>query len=202
MLLNQFNYIKIPPKEDMESTVKALLCENGKAKVYDHVCAVAQQNVKIAKQFALIEEKCYLAGLLHDISVVIKHEDMLSYVRENSWHLCEAEEKFSFLLHQQLSAVVAEDFFGINDSEILSPIACHTTLKANPSCYEMALFIADKLSWDQDGTPPFYDEVKAALQSSLEKASYAYMKFMTKNGRVLFPHEDWTKAMKWLEERK
>lgn len=201
-MLTQFRYIKTPQKTNIKSMVEFLLCENGKAETFAHVCTVAQENVKIAKAFNLNEEKCYLAGLLHDVSVIIEPCDILSFAKKSGWNLCEAEEKFPSLLHQRLSVKVARHFFGISDNELLSPIACHTTLKASPNAYETALFVADKLSWCDDGVPDFYDEVKLALDIFLEKASYVYMKFMTENGRVLFPHEDWIKAILRLEEYK
>lgn len=62
------------------------------------------------------------------------------------------------------------------------------------SKYEMALFIADKLAWDKSGTPPFYEEVNAALDISLEAACYKYMDYMADNDMILCPHDNWIAA--------
>lgn len=102
--------------------------------------------------------------MLHDIVAVMKPEDMLGYARAINWYICEAEERYPFLLHQRLSAVLAIELFGVDDDEITGPIRCHTTLRANASDYETALFVADKLAWDQDGEPPFYNNVKKRLK--------------------------------------
>jgi len=59
--------------------------------------------------------------------------------------------------------------------------------------YDMALFVADKLAWDQEGEAPFYEVVYDALKQSLEKASLAYMDYIVENKMILFPH-------KWFEE--
>lgn len=202
MIFDTYPYIKVPQQSNIDSTIESLLKDNNKAETYDHVCAVAKQNVMIAKQFGLDEEKCYIAGILHDVSCVIMPNDMLEYAKKHNWNICPAEECYPFLLHQRLSAVVAEEFFGVLDDEILSAIRCHTTLKSQANAYQMALFVADKLAWDQNGTPPFYEAVKLGLTHSLEKASYSYMSYMSGHSRVLFPHEDWILAMEWLEKKK
>jgi HD superfamily phosphohydrolase YqeK len=104
-----------------------------------------------------------------------------------------AEKRVPIILHQRLSKVIAEEDFHITDEKILSAIECHSTLKVNPSDYDMALFIADKLAWDQNGKAPFYDVVADALKQSLEKASLVYMNYIVENKMILYPHE-------WFEE--
>jgi len=200
MIFDDFPYIAIPNLTDgIDDGVKRILCVNGKKDTYEHVCAVARENAAIAAQYGLDTDKCRIAGLLHDISAVIKAEDMLSYAKANNMALCTAEEKFPFLLHQRISEIAAREHFNISDRDILSAISCHTTLRINASAYEMSLFIADKLAWDVGGTPPYYGEVKAALEMSLEKACFVYMKYMEENGEILCPHYNWTAAYKWLE---
>ncbi len=200
MIFDNFPYIAIPNLTGgIENGVKRILCVNGKKDTYGHVCAVARENAAIAAQYGLEADKCRVAGLLHDISTVIKADDMLSYAKANNMALCTAEENFPFLLHQRMSEIAAKEYFNISDRDILSAVSCHTTLRINASEYEMSLFIADKLAWEDSGTPPFYKEVKAALELSLEKACFAYMKYMEEKGEILCPHDNWTTAYKWLE---
>lgn len=202
MILNDCKYITLPETTgDIITDTKNLLESNGKSKTFTHVRSVANVNAELAEQFALDRNLCFIGGYLHDISAVINPEDMLKYAEDNSFELCEAERRFPFLLHQRISRIVVEEYFGIDDSDILSAIECHTTLKANPTKYEMALFISDKLAWDQDGTPPFYENVKSALDSSIEKACYEYMTYMIENDKVICPHTNWSLAYKWLENK-
>ena len=56
----------------------------------------------------------------------------------------------------------------------------------------MALFIADKLAWDQEGEAPFYSVVSDALKQSLEAASLVYMDYIVDHKMILHPH-------KWFE---
>ena len=194
MILELSDYVSIPPLTgDIEADVRALFVANGKPKTYEHVCDVARMNLRLAEMHGLDVEKCLKAALLHDISAVIKPDDMLKYAVEHALELCEAEQRYPFLLHQRMSEIVAREHFGITDQEILSPISCHTTLHINPDKYDMALFIADKLAWDQEGVPPFYDEVDSRL-GELPQACLAYMNYMQDSGKLLCPHTNWIAA--------
>ena len=188
-----------PLSGDIRTDVKNILLINGKSKTYIHVANVADRNALISKTYDLDHDKCVIAGLLHDISAVIKPEDMLKYAYENRLEVCEAERRYPFLLHQRLSKICAVEYFNISDEEILSAIECHTTLKKSPSKYEMSLFIADKLAWDKGGIPPFYEEVNAALDISLEAACYKYMEYMIENDMILCPHDNWIEAYEQLK---
>ena len=200
MIFDNFSYIKTEPLSgDIRTDVKNILLINGKSNTYIHVANVADRNALISKTYDLDHDKCVIAGLLHDISAVIRPEDMLKYAYENSLEVCEAERKYPFLLHQRLSKICAVEYFNISDEEILLAIECHTTLKKCPTKYEMSLFIADKLAWDKRGIPPFYEEVNAALDISLEAACYKYMEYMVDNDMILCPHDNWIEAYEQLK---
>ena len=178
---------------DIKTGVQALLDRYGKPETFQHSKAVAEMNMKIARQYGLDEGICEICGYLHDISAVVSPSDMMLYAAENNWHIDEAERKYPFLLHQRISKVIAQDNFNITDQRVLSAVEHHTTLRANPSAYDMALFVADKLAWDQEGEPPYYATVSAALGQSLEAASLAYMDYIVDNNMILHPH-------RWFEE--
>ena len=179
---------------DLKADVQSLLELYAKPKrAFGHAKAVAEMNIKIAGQYNLDKNICETCGYLHDISAVISPNNMFMSATKNNWFIDEAEIKFPILLHQRVSKVIARDSFNITDERILSAIEHHTTLKANPSDYDMALFIADKLAWDQDGDAPFFAIVSDALKQSLEMASLAYMDYIVENKMILHPH-------RWFEE--
>ena len=64
----------------------------------------------------------------------------------------------------------------------------------------MTLFIADKLSWDQDGRPPLYDLVKEELDKSLYHAALTYMNYIVENKLILYLHKWFIEGKQWLEE--
>lgn len=200
MNLYDYSYISMPDiTGEISVDLKNILTINNKAKTYTHLIAVAKTNGEIAEIYNLNKDKCIMGGLLHDISTVIKPNDMLEYAQKYNMEIDEAESKYSFLLHQRISKLLACDFFHITDNKILSAIECHTTLKNNPTKYDMALFIADKLSWDKEGKPPYYNAVKVALQASLEKASLVYIDYIIENNMVLYPHQWLLNARDYLK---
>ena len=195
-MLSNYTYIVIPDfTGDLKSDVQALLVANNKDKTARHVKAVADTNICIAARYKLNAAICETCGYLHDVSAVISHDDMMSYAIQNGWDIDEAEIKYPFLLHQRISKIIAKQDFSISDEHVLSAIECHSTLKPAPSPYDMALFVADKLAWDQDGIPPFYTVVNESLEQSLEEASLSYMEYIATNNMLLHPH-------KWFEEGK
>lgn len=200
MILDELDYIEIPILTgDIKEDIKQIYLLNNKEAVYNHVKKVAATNVEIAKRFNLDEKICEIAGLCHDIASIMKPDDMLSYVKNNNLYLDEAEEKYPFSLHQRCSAIIVSELFSIDEINIISSIRYHTTLREKATKYDMALFIADKSSWEQEDIPHFYDDVMAGIEKSLEHSSLAYINFIINNKLVLYPHSWMLKAKKWLE---
>ena len=183
---------------DIKADVQTLLYSRSKPQTFIHVKAVAEMNIKIAEQYGLDKDICELGGYLHDISAVVAPKDMMSYAADNGWYIDEAEQKYPVLLHQRISRVIAQEDLGVTDERLLSALEHHTTLKASPSAYDMALFVADKLAWQESADvpvceAPFYSLVSDALKESLEAASLAYMDYIVEHKMILHPH-------KWFEE--
>lgn len=183
---------------DIAADAGALLLSRGKPATWRHVQAVAQECVKLANRFGLDAEQCHLAGILHDVSAVMPAAEMLRYAQTHDMPLDDAEINHPFLLHQRLSALVARDCFGVTDEVVLNAIACHTTLRANATGVDMALFLADKIAWDQPGEPPFLQIVNDALAVSLKHACRAYIDYVMDNGMILQPHQNLLAAREWL----
>lgn len=202
MEIRNFEYIKISPSAPLEERITGSYLINGRLKTLQHVQEVAETCVRIAEQYGLDREKCRIAGLLHDIGAVMKPEDMVGYTISRGITLDEAEKMYPFLLHQRVSRMFAEDVLGIKDEDILSAVECHTTLKSCPGKYDMALFIADKLSWDRKGIPPYFNEVERALQISLESACLEYITYSMDNSMILYPHRWLLEAKAYLERIK
>ena len=198
--LSHWPYLRaISLSDDLNADVTSFLTVNHKPDTAAHCISVAEVSERIAVRFGLNTAAATTAALLHDISSVVKPQDMLDYAMNHNWELDASEKKHPFLLHQRLSAVFARKLFGIHDPIILSAIGCHTTLKENPSSYDMVLFLADKLSWDQNDAPPFLDAVSTALNQSLAHASLAYINFVLDNGMILSPHQCLMAAKKYLD---
>jgi HD superfamily phosphohydrolase YqeK len=82
------------------------------------------------------------------------------------------------ILHQKLSAAMAESLFQIRDPLILDAIRCHTTLRAGATALDQILFVADKVEWDQPDSPPYLNGLLKALEQSLEHAALYYLRYL------------------------
>jgi predicted HD superfamily hydrolase involved in NAD metabolism len=199
VILSEYSYVRVPAMTgDLLADVEALYLQNGREKTLQHARDVAATGRSLAARFGLDPEACERAGYLHDIANILRPEDMLHYARDHALPLDAAEQRYPFLLHQRLSATIAAEVFGVTDVRVLSAVAHHTTLKAEPSEYDMALFLADKISWDQEGTPPSLAAIQAGLEESLSRASLAYIEFALGNGMILCPHRWLLDARRWL----
>lgn len=174
--------------EDVLEKIKETYLNHGKQKTYKHVVDVMHLALKIAKKYDLDENKCILASLLHDISAIMSPDDMYLLAKKRHMEIDEAEEKYHFLLHQRISKIIAREIFFVEDKDILSAIECHTTLKKDANDYDKVVFLADKLAWDQEGTPPYYDELSKAIEVSLDNGCYCFIKYQFDNGLLLMPH--------------
>ena len=200
-MLEKYDYINLScPDGGMMERIEALFLSNNQQKRYEHICSVTERIDGIAVQYGLDREKCRIAAMLHDISTLIKWEDMLIFAKDNGWKMCDAEISHPFLLHQRISEVIAREDFGVTDDDILKAIAFHTSLCEYASGYQMALFVADKLDWSLGGYPPYYEPMMEALNTSLEMSCYAYVKYMQCEGNMQSIHSDFAKAVDWLEK--
>ena len=72
-------------------------------------------------------EKAMIAGLLHDCAKCIPGSKKISLCEKHQIPISEIEYANPGLLHAKLGAYFAGKKYHIEDAEILSAIACHTT---------------------------------------------------------------------------
>ncbi|MFQ9923028.1 MAG: bis(5'-nucleosyl)-tetraphosphatase (symmetrical) YqeK [Beduini sp.] len=199
--LTDYSYLTpLLTRIDLREDCKNLLCLHHKEKTWEHVQQVAKVAQDLALAYSIDSQSAFVCGLLHDISAIIKPEDMLVLMKENQQDIDPAEEKYPFLLHQKISALIAQDYFQFNDPMLLSAIACHTTLHKHPTKLDMILFLADKMAWDQAGEAPYLQALKASLTHSLEHACLTYIDYLFNEGNLLYPHHDLIEARQYLKE--
>ena len=170
-------------------SIKTTYIDSHKPKTLKHAEAVADTAVWLAGIHHLDHTKTETAAMLHDISVIMTPQEMYELAKERNMIIDPAEEKYHFLLHQRISKVIALERFGITDPDILNAVECHTTLKKNAGRYDQVVFIADKISWDQEGQPPYYDTLKQLAAESLDKSCYFYISYQFDHNLLLMPHQ-------------
>ena len=146
----------------------AFLEHHGFPHVATHLKAVALEARNLAERFGLDANAAELAGILHDIAVTVPNAERVALSRALDLTVLQEEEQVPMILHQQHGKIFARDLFGVQHERILNAIECHTTLKANSSQLDRLVFLADKISWDQPGIPPYLDDLLAALEHGLD----------------------------------
>ncbi|MBN1536455.1 MAG: bis(5'-nucleosyl)-tetraphosphatase (symmetrical) YqeK [Anaerolineales bacterium] len=147
-------------------------------KTAEHSRRVAEEAKRLAQCWGEDESRAEIAGWLHDISVIIPRDQYLPAAEALRIEIIDEERKAPILIHQKLSAFIAQDVFGVNDKLILSAIGCHTTLKIDSSKLDKIVFVADKIAWDQPGDPPYLPQMVLGLDRSLDLAALCYLNYL------------------------
>ncbi|WP_236838644.1 bis(5'-nucleosyl)-tetraphosphatase (symmetrical) YqeK [Caldalkalibacillus salinus] len=163
---------------DIEKDVGNFLEMHGFYQTAKHSIQVGYESKRLARDFGVDQDSAAMSGFLHDISAVFPNNERINVSNELGIEVLPEEETFPLIIHQKISRVMAKEIFHINEELILDAISCHTTLRANSTTLDRVLFVADKIEWDQKGTPPYIEELKNQLNISLEHGAFSYIKYL------------------------
>ena len=150
--------------EDYKQLLKTRLTP----KRYEHSLCVADEAVRLAKKYGADEEKCYLAGLLHDITKNAPQEEHLQLFSDFGIILSSIESQAEKLWHAMSGSLYVRHKLGIDDAELVTAIRYHTTARANMTLTDKIIYLADFTSADRD-----YDDVdvmRRLVDESIESA--------------------------------
>lgn len=115
------------------------------------------------------------AGLLHDCAKCIPYEKQVEMCRRYKIDCTELELSHSSLLHAKLGAYLAKEKYGVEDPEILSAIAWHTTGRPDMSMLEKIIYIADYIEPAREKAPNL-ERVRKAAFADLDECMYLILK--------------------------
>lgn len=150
---------------------KRLLKNRLNEKRYNHSLAVADEALRLARKYGGNEEKCYLAGLLHDVTKNASREEHLNIFETFGIILSDVEKNAEKLWHAISGSAYVKYLLLIDDEEILDAIRYHTTAKSDMSQTALILYLADFTSADRDYED--VDEMRRLVDISLSDA-YRY----------------------------
>jgi len=160
----------------------------------DHCARVAQEAVLLARRFGAQPDQAQTAGWLHDISAVYPNSVRVKVARSAGIRVLPEEEQAPMILHQKLSAAMARALFSVTDQEILGAIRVHTTLRPDATLLDKVVFVADKIAWDQKGSPPYLNGLLDALDISLDRAVFQYLGHLWQRRHQLLVIHPWFAA--------
>jgi len=148
--------------------LKKLLEKRLNEKRYYHSLCVADEAKRLAEKYGGDVEKCYLAGLLHDITKNALAEEHLKIFETFGIILSDIEKNAKKLWHAISGEAYIRYVLNIADDELLDAVRYHTTAKADMSLTAKILYLADFTSRDRDYDD--VDEIRRLVDISLDDA--------------------------------
>lgn len=156
-------------------------------KRFAHTVNVAEEAKRLAAVWGTDLDRAYLAGIIHDIAKEVPKSRALADLIEYGYTPDETEKQNPELLHGKLAAYIAREKFGINDEEVLSAVAYHTTGRQEMSLLEKIIYVAD---FTEPGrTYPEADKIRKLADKNIDEAvlyqADMVIKFIIDKGRPL-----------------
>ncbi|MCK8060783.1 MULTISPECIES: HD domain-containing protein [unclassified Fusibacter] len=177
--------------QSLEEQVFSMFDHFDREDLKDHTAAVVTAAKEIATRFDLNHDKLVTMAYFHDLGRLIPLDRMVIFCESRGYDVSSEEARVPGMLHQKASAAIARDVFDYRDKQSLEGIMIHTTLKAGASLYAKALFVADKLTWDET-EHEFIREMRSAANESLEAAIRIYLDDVHKNRHEMAIYHPWT----------
>jgi predicted HD superfamily hydrolase involved in NAD metabolism len=148
---------------------------------YAHIVRVARTAERLARAHGIDTRQARIAGLLHDLARLYPGERLLRECVERGLAIDAFERANPVVLHAQLGAELARDWFGVADEAVLDAIRKHTLAAATMSPLDEILYLADGLEPGRDfvGRAELlalaFDDLRAAMTAVLD-ASLSYQR--------------------------
>lgn len=174
----------------LRQSVLAWLQDNVPQPRIEHILRVEQMAIDLAKIHGVDIEKAALAGLMHDLAKYFKSARLLEMARQANLPLDPVDEANPHLLHADVSAIVAQQEFGIQDTEILSAIANHTLGRPGMDALSCIVYLADSLEPGRGDTNEL-NHLRQVAQQNLGQAVWlncdASVQFLIQTQRLIHP---------------
>ncbi|MCX7970739.1 MAG: bis(5'-nucleosyl)-tetraphosphatase (symmetrical) YqeK [Negativicutes bacterium] len=157
---------------------------------FRHSLGVLVFAVRLADRWGADRNKAMLAAMVHDYARELGREKLISIAGRLRIHLDKWERQSAGLMHARVGAALVREELAIEDQEILSAVARHTTGSPNMSLLDKVIFLADSLEPGRefDGV----DRLRQLAERDIDKAtlftldrSIAYV--LEKKGEFLHP---------------
>ena len=168
-------------------------------KRFQHTMNVKKLAVRMAQHYGVDTEKAALAAILHDSAKELPRTELLQIMQDNAIIKKGTQNRPEPVWHGICAAILAKTQWNVQDEEILSAIACHTTGKENMSKLDKILFWADMTSAERDY--PGVEELRSLEMRNLDKAMTQALKmtisFVEQKNAIADPES--AKALAWLQ---
>lgn len=164
------------------SEMMKYLSENLSQKRFHHSLCVADAAKRLAVTNGADPDKCYLAGLLHDICKELPKHEQLEIVLRSDFEVSDIEINAPKTHHAIAGAQFVKEKYGITDPDILTPIRWHTVGKGGMNIYEQILYMADLISADRNYKD--IDYIRETTYCDLNRGLYEAFRWMIEENLI------------------
>lgn len=130
-----------------------------------HTQNVAKVAIELAKIHKVNPKKAEIAAYLHDYAKEISKEEALNFCDKRNLFLDSMLRSKISLAHGMIGSVMAFEYFGIDDIDILNAIQYHTTGRKNMSDLEKIIYLSDCI---EPSRPNFKELEKIRLSTYID----------------------------------
>lgn len=123
-----------------------LLKERLSKKRFQHSMNVAEECFKLAERYGADKQRCYLAGMLHDIMKEDLPDRQKQYAVDSGLSPDPAEIAAKALWHGVAGGYYVREELKINDEEVIRAIRYHTVGCARMTVLEKIVYLGDMIS--------------------------------------------------------
>ena len=165
-----------------------------------HVAGCESEAIELARRWGEDPETAAEAGILHDITKRLSHEEQLNLCEKYAIICDSAERVTPKLLHAKTGAAVARERFGVRDP-VYEAIRWHTTGKPDMTLLEKIIYLADYIEPTRDF--PGVDTLRELAYEDLDRALLLGLQMTIQEVRSHGeePYIDTLTACAWYEER-
>ncbi len=141
----------------------------------EHVLRVETEAVRLAGLHGIDAGRLRIAALGHDLARGGPEGGLLELARGVGLEPGEVERASPILVHGPVAARMLRRDYGLDDDEVLSAVAVHTTARCGMTALEKALFIADKVESHKLARKPALAEVRALANTDLDASLLRFL---------------------------
>ena len=168
---------------EMLSLLKADLTEHR----FIHTLGVRDTSMALSKLHGEDENVCRIAATLHDCAKYMNKTQMLEIIDRFGITLYPGESDNPELLHAPAGAALAQEKYGVTDSNIISAIRNHTLGPSGMSLEDAIVFVADFIEPNRksfDGLDTVRQLAEKDIYSAVNECKRLTREYCIQNGRV------------------
>lgn len=175
---------------EFEARVQAWAEARLKSKRIPHVRGVVETVDSMAQQYAPTERRrVRLAAWIHDAAKHLPDDELVRLAELHHLPITNSERIVPMLLHGAVGYAVAAQEFGLDDPQIQTACAYHTTGDPNMNVTDMIVFVADLIEPTRDfpGVAVLRAEAKRSLESVTLMATDFTLRHLIERGQYIDP---------------